>query len=93
MAGGAYLFYRKCELSTKIEQYSSRACKWIQQQRIVASDKRQGNKFGVSVAIDDALGLVLVGMNMISLLSQCLKHIVPTHTTSTHILLTIRNFI
>ena len=51
MAGAAYLFRREC----------SPSCTWVQEQRIVASDKRPGSLFGVSVHVDDDKGIALVG--------------------------------
>ena len=49
-AGTAYIFARVCTV-----------CEWQEVQRIEASDKREGNLFGYSVAIDETTGLAIVG--------------------------------
>jgi hypothetical protein len=61
-SGAAYLFYRECP-STDINDVSpsNSNCKWVEQERIVASDKREGSLFGISVDIDHTQGVALVG--------------------------------
>ena len=58
-AGAAFIFTRNCH-GTK-PHISSDTCAWILQERMVSSDKRSGNLFGGSVAIDDEKGLAIVG--------------------------------
>jgi len=52
MSGAAYIFSRKC---------NDTVCKWLEEQRLVPSDKRSGNLFGSSVAINDREGVAFVG--------------------------------
>jgi len=55
-SGVAYVFRRQCTDSNQLEN-----CKWIQEQRLIPSDKRTNNLFGASVAIDAAKGIISVG--------------------------------
>jgi len=51
-SGAAYVFRHECFQSE---------CAWKEIQRLVPSDKRKGNLFGSSVAINEKLGIILVG--------------------------------
>lgn len=55
-SGVAYAFRRYCK-----DRDQGEHCAWIQEQRLVPSDKRTNNLFGVSVAIDEARGTISVG--------------------------------
>lgn len=58
-SGSAYIFKRHCKdwLSTQ----TSNDCNWVQEQRLVPSDKRSKNLFGASVSIDSVDGIAIVG--------------------------------
>lgn len=58
MSGAAYVFKQRCKdwLATQLAE-----CDWIQEQRLVPSDKRAKNLFGMSVSIDSEEGAVTVG--------------------------------
>ena len=58
-AGAAYIFTRHCVMGSSLHIDST--CTWTPQERMVASDKRAGARFGGSVAIDDERGLVIMG--------------------------------
>lgn len=58
-AGAAFIFTRNCRGSKPY--IDSDTCTWILQERMVSSDKRSGNLFGDSVAIDDEKGFAIVG--------------------------------
>lgn len=51
------------------------ACVWQQQARLSASDRRTGQLFGTSVAIDDKEGLAVVGTFQI-------HHVKVSHTSN-----------
>jgi len=53
MSGAAYMFHRTCDVDG--------VCSWTEQVRLVASDKRAGDHFGSSVALDYIEGLAIVG--------------------------------
>ena len=58
-AGAAYIFSRQCERSsTWIERIQGIGCSWEEKQRLVASDKREGNLFGSIVAIGNSTVIV-----------------------------------
>jgi hypothetical protein len=52
-SGAAYIFRRKCG--------SNNTCFWLEDIRLVASDKRSGDKFGFSVALDNSEGVAIIG--------------------------------
>eukprot|EP00957_Ditylum_brightwellii_P188547 14353985-Ditylum_brightwellii.AAC.1 len=58
-SGAAYLFYRFCEKGHNISHHYN--CIWKQQERVVASDKREGNQFGLSVSVNDSEGIAIIG--------------------------------
>ena len=63
-AGVAYMFRRKASGSTEnecSETIEQSTCEWQFQTRLIASDKRDGDHFGYSVAVDDTLGIAAVG--------------------------------
>lgn len=57
-AGAAYIFRQVC---TNDKVFNSQYCKWQEEERLTTSDKRAGNLFGYSVAINDSTGLAVVG--------------------------------
>ena len=61
-AGAAYMFLNKCEpLALDDLSPSNSNCVWVEQERLVASDKRAGNLFGTSVDVDNDQGIAVVG--------------------------------
>jgi hypothetical protein len=62
MSGAAYMFLRECEsMSFDDLAPSNSNCVWKEQVRLVPSDKRSGNLFGISVDIDNKQGIAIVG--------------------------------
>ncbi len=62
MSGAAYMFLRECEsISFDDLSPSNSNCVWIEQERLVPSDKRSGNLFGISVDVDNKQGIAIVG--------------------------------
>ena len=62
MSGAAYFFIRECPQKDFDDLSPSNSeCTWIEQERIVASDKRGGNLFGISVDVDHNQGVAIVG--------------------------------
>jgi len=57
-AGAAYIFRQIC---AQEQGFTLQSCKWEEEERLAASDKRAENFFGYSVALNDDLGLALVG--------------------------------
>ena len=61
-AGAAYMFFNECDILAMDDLSPSNTnCAWIEQERLVASDKRADNLFGVSVDVDNNQGIALVG--------------------------------
>ena len=54
-SGSAYIFKRQCKYSLNT------VCVWMQEQRLVPSDKRSKNLFGASVSIHSTNGIAVVG--------------------------------
>ena len=62
MSGAAYFFIRDCPQKEFNDMSPSNSdCTWTEQERIVASDKRGGNRFGTSVDVDHEQGVAIVG--------------------------------
>lgn len=62
MSGAAYFFIRECPQKDFNDMSPSNSnCNWTEQERIVASDKRGGNLFGISVDINHEQGVAIVG--------------------------------
>jgi hypothetical protein len=62
LSGAAYFFIRECPRKEFHDMSPSNSnCTWTEQERIVASDKRGGNQFGISVDIDHEQGVAIVG--------------------------------
>ena len=61
-AGSAHMFFHECdELDFDDVSPSNSQCSWVEQERLVASDKREDNQFGISVDIDHEQGIAIVG--------------------------------
>lgn len=61
-SGAAYFFIRECPRKEFHDMSPSNSnCTWTEQERIVASDKRGGNQFGISVDVDHEQGVAIVG--------------------------------
>ena len=61
-SGAAYFFIRECPPKPFDDMSPSNSnCSWTEQERIVASDKRRGNLFGISVDIDHEHGIAIIG--------------------------------
>ena len=59
-SGAAYMYYRECPDLADLNDLPPN-CTWVAQERLVASDKRAGNSFGISVSVDDTQGVAIVG--------------------------------
>ena len=59
-SGAAYMYYRECPPLNDLTD-SPPSCTWIEQERLIATDKRAGNEFGVSVSVDNTQGVAIVG--------------------------------
>ena len=61
-AGSAHMFLYECEYMDFDDLSPSNSnCIWKEQERLVASDKREGNLFGFSVDVDHEQGVALIG--------------------------------
>jgi len=61
-SGAAYFFIRECPQKEFNDMSPGNSnCLWTEQERIVASDKRAGNLFGISVDVDHEQGVAIVG--------------------------------
>ena len=62
MAGAAYMFLYECSgIDLDDSSPSNSNCAWVEQERLVASDKRAGNLFGVSVDVNHEHGIAIIG--------------------------------
>ncbi|KAL7554992.1 hypothetical protein ACHAWF_018570 [Thalassiosira exigua] len=61
-SGAAYAFFYECSnLDFGNVSPSNSNCAWKEQERLVASDKRQGNMFGAAVSVDNESGMAMIG--------------------------------
>lgn len=63
MSGAAYMFFNECSKSLNIDDSlpTNSNCIWVEQDRLVPSDKRARNLFGVSLDVNHELGIAIVG--------------------------------
>jgi len=62
MSGAAYMFLYECDnMNLHDLSPSNSNCAWVEQERLVASDKRGGNLFGISVDVDHEQGVAIIG--------------------------------
>jgi hypothetical protein len=62
MSGAAYMFFNECtSMAFDDVSPSNSNCVWRERERLVPSDKRSGNLFGISVDIDSEKGIAIVG--------------------------------
>ena len=83
-SGAAYT-QANAEAATTVEFCSGDKellCGWVQEAKLLASDRRAGDRFGSSVAVDDAAGYALVGAPLSSGASRSslLSGIVPSNS-------------
>ena len=60
-SGAAYTFRRHAAGSDNLCVADPETCIWSEESKLMASDKREDSLFGVSVAVNDEAGVVLVG--------------------------------
>jgi len=58
MAGSVYLYRRHIIDSLDFCTGLSNLCEWSQEVRVMASDKRLGSRFGYSLSVNDAAGII-----------------------------------
>jgi hypothetical protein len=62
MSGAAYMFLYECKrMEFDDVSPSNSDCVWVEQARLVPSDKRPGNLFGVSLDVNHEHGIAIVG--------------------------------
>jgi hypothetical protein len=61
LSGAAYLFKRRQASSTNLCLRDLHLCEWSEEQKLLASDKRERVHFGTSVALNNEAGVVAVG--------------------------------
>ena len=61
-SGAAYMFLYECK-KMDFDDFSpsNSNCVWVEQERLVPSDKRAGNLFGGSLGVNHELGIAIVG--------------------------------